>query len=421
MNSCLDLCPYTRSQWLASHGINTVRLPIGYFHVLPGHPDPSVRKLMDGTEYEKYAAAYEGAWSRIERAIKTAGQHGIGVLVDLHAAPGAQNTDDHSGLNTGKAEMWDGFSASKNQKRTIAILTALAQSVSQYDNVVGLELLNEPKNSNRLQGFYSDAIKAIQSAGGPAASLPLYIGDSWDLNHYSSWAASQSNASLFLVVDHHLYRCFTKEDHSTSASEHARRVHPTANGPTCNMLRGSSSKLGGSLIIGEWSSALNPGSLQGQNQEAAQKEWGHAQLAQYTSTLGGNYYWTLKKEGGQDSGWCLYTAIEKGVIPGDVGRPRSGASADFQAAHDQAHGAHTNYWNNNGAPGDHAQFSQGFHQGWKDAAAFWNASQSLIGFAGQWSKVRTEAWKRSGGDAKTAWEFEHGAQQAIAAFNASAR
>lgn len=406
---------------MASHGINTVRLPIGYFHFLPGHPDPEVQKLMAGTEYGDYAAAYAGAWSRIERAIQTAAQHGIGVLVDLHGAPGAQNTDDHSGLNTGKAGLWDGMSSSKNQKRTIAILVALAKSVAQYDNVVGLELLNEPKNSGRLQGFYEDAIKEIQRAGGPAAELPIYLGDAWDLNHYSGWAASQSKAGTFLVVDHHLYRCFTKQDHSTSASEHARRVHPSANGPTCNMLNGASSKLGGSLIIGEWSAALNPGSLQGQNQEAAQKEWGSAQLAHFTSSLGGNFYWTLKKEGGPDPGWCLYTAIEKGVIPDNVGRPRGSPSGNYQAAHDQAHGGHSQYWNNHGVPGDHAQFSQGFQQGWKDAEHFYSTSQNSIGFAGQWATLRTEAWKAKGGDGKTAWEFQHGCQQGIAAFNAGLR
>lgn len=420
----IRLSSFPLSQWLASTGINTVRIPFGYYHFLPGQADKSVQDLISGTEYEKYASVYVGAWSRIEKAIQIAAQHGIGVLVDLHGAPGGQNSDDHCGSG-GKPELWDGMSSSKNQKKTIAILVALAKAVSQYDNVVGLELLNEPKNNGRLQGFYEDAIKEIQKAGGPAVSLPLYLGDAWDLNHYSNWASSQANAGTFLVVDHHLYRCFTKEDHSTSASEHARRVHPSGNGPTHNMLKGASSKLGGSLIVGEWSSALNPGSLQGQDQHAAQKEWGQAQLAQFTSSLGGNFYWTLKKEGSQDAGWCLYTAIEQGVIPANVGRiagntpPPSDEHA--QQAHKQAHSAHTDYWNKNGAPGDHNQFSQGFQQGWQDAASFYGNTQNIIGFTGQWAKVRTEAWKRTaGGDAaETAWEFEHGCQQAVAAFNAA--
>lgn len=77
-------------KWMASQGINTVRLPISYYHFCPGSGH---KNLMDGTEYDKYAEVYQGAWSRIERAIQTAAQHNIGVLVDLHSAPGAQNTD----------------------------------------------------------------------------------------------------------------------------------------------------------------------------------------------------------------------------------------------------------------------------------------------------------------------------------------
>lgn len=406
---------------MASHGVNTVRLPIGYFHFVAGHPDAEVRKIIKGTEYEDHAEAYSGAWSRVERAIQTAGQHGIGVLVDLHAAPGAQNTDDHSGLATGKAGLWEGMSSGKNQKRTVSILVALAQAVSRYDNVVGLEILNEPKNSGRLQGFYEEAIGAIRGSGGAASDLPLYLGDSWDLNHYSQWASSQSNAGNFLVVDHHLYRCFTKEDHSTSASEHARRVHPRHNGPTCNMLSGASSKLGGSLIIGEWSSALNPGSLQGQSEQDAQRDWGHSQLSAYTTHLGGNFYWTLKKQGKQDSGWCLYTAIEKGVLPSSIAPIKNISAQDLSAReseiHNNAFTSHSNYWNSHGNKSDHAEFSKGFQQGWKDALSFYEG-KNLIGFAGQWSGIRTEAFKRSGnGGGKNDWEFEHGCRQAIEAFN----
>lgn len=187
------------------------------------------------------------------------------------------------------------MSASKNQKKTIAILEALAVAVAKYDNVVGLEVLNEPKNSGSLQGFYEDAVKAIRKQGGDAAGLPLYLGDSWDLSHYSGWVAKQANAGNFLVVDHHLYRCFTKEDHSKSAGDHAGRVSP--NGPDHKMLAGASSSLGGSLVIGEWSSALNPGSLQGQSQDDAQRAWGHAQITAYNDLVGGSFYWTLKKEG----------------------------------------------------------------------------------------------------------------------------
>lgn len=195
------------------------------------------------------------------------------------------------------------------------------------------------------------------------------------------------------------------------------------------MLSGAASQLGGNLIIGEWSAALNPGSLQGQDQREAQKQWGHAQMEAFgASGCGGSAYWTLKKEGNPDAGWCLYTALEQGVLPARMGRPSlgnvmgGGGDEARKRAHDEAFSGHSNYWNGKGAKGDHAAFSEGFEQGWKDSVAFGQAGESLIGFRGQWAKQRAEAWKQqAGGRADQAWEFEHGCRQGIEAFKRAAR
>lgn len=409
-------------QWLQSHGINTVRLPISYYHFLPGQGNDHLRRLMEDTEYEKYADIYSGAWQRITGAIQKAAGAGIGVLIDLHAVPGAQNTDGHSGLSTKKAGLWEGSSASKNQKHTVAILEALAEAVGPYENVVGLELLNEPRNNNSLQSFYEKAIGAIRQKN---VDLPLYLSDAWDLNHYSNWVSSQSSAGNFLVIDHHLYRCFSPDDHKTPASEHAARIHPSSNGPTCQMLKGSTSKLGGSLIIGEWSSALNPSSVQGRNQDDCQRDWGQAQAAAYAAHAGGSFFWTLKKEGPPDAGWCLYSAVEKGVLPANLTRPNQKRSAEDLGAVGQSIGAdklrgHSDYWNSRGSSGEHKAFGDGWSQGWRDAQSFLSSGDT-IGFYGQWAKARATVWVQQGGNAGEAWEFEHGCSQAIESFNESLR
>lgn len=168
--------------WLVEHGINTVRIPVSYYHFLPGHSEPEVRQLMRGTEYEAFADVYVNAWKYVVSNIQAAHEHEIGVLIDLHAAPGAQNTDSHSGLSGGKAGLWD---SKEHQKRTVQILVAMAKEIAKYDNVVGLELLNEPKNNNRLMSWYDEAIGAIRSSlGSQAQELPIYISDAWDTNWY---------------------------------------------------------------------------------------------------------------------------------------------------------------------------------------------------------------------------------------------
>lgn len=44
-----------------------------------------------GTVFESVSGAYVNAWPRVVRAINWAEKYGLGILVDLHGAPGSQN------------------------------------------------------------------------------------------------------------------------------------------------------------------------------------------------------------------------------------------------------------------------------------------------------------------------------------------
>ncbi|KAK7455203.1 Glucan 1,3-beta-glucosidase 3 [Stygiomarasmius scandens] len=428
-------------QWMSSHGINTVRIPISYYHFLPSHSDPSVRGMMARTEYAGFESVYADAWGYIQNAIQTAHKYQIGVLVDLHAAPGAQNKDSHSGLSGGHAGLWDSH---EKQQLTIAILVALAREIVQHPNVVGLEVLNEPKNNNMLQGFYDAATQAITSAGISTLELPLYVSDSWDIGWYSQYIDHRANEGKFLVLDHHLYRCFTREDHSKSASDHARDVHPSnPSGGSLSMLANASAKTGAALVIGEWSAALNPASLHhyGSEEEkrAAQAEWGHAQWEAYEKFCGGWFFWTLKKEGAPDRGWGFYSALEQGVVPSFVDRTKAAFQrqqgnldalrAQGVAERQSAFSSHVNWWDNNSSSGnfEHWRFEEGYDKGWEDALAFWFGGEtgelggSEIGFIGWWKKVRAEAHRREKGNSGMVWEYEHGYEQAVRKFVEVAR
>ncbi|KIK64643.1 glycoside hydrolase family 5 protein [Collybiopsis luxurians FD-317 M1] len=419
--------------WLVEHGINTVRIPVSYFHFLPGHPDPEIRNLMRGTEYESYAEVYVNAWKYVVSAIETAQEFKIGVLVDLHGVPGAQNADAHSGLSGGRAGLWD---SKEFQMKTVEILVAIAREVGRFDNVVGLELLNEPKNSNRLMSWYDEAIGAIRSRLG-SLDLPMYISDAWDTNWYSKYVNEHSTYSSFIVLDHHLYRCFTPEDHRKSASQHAGEVHPANNGPSASMIANAAKTTQGSIVIGEWSAALNPASLSSypddRSKISAQREWGHAQWECFDTLCGGWFFWTLKKEGRSDRGWCYYTAVEQGVLPAYADRfksafgkhPVEGLRARGEGERQEAVSDHVGWWNShssNQKEFEHWRFEEGFSQGWEDCIAFFFGSTdgeltgSEIGYVGQWKRVRTEAHRREKGESKMVWEFEHGFEQAVGRF-----
>ncbi|THU81551.1 glycoside hydrolase [Dendrothele bispora CBS 962.96] len=430
-------------QWMASHGINTVRIPVSYYHFLPSHPDPSVRALMAHTEFARFESVYTDAWGYFRNAIQTAQKYHIGVLVDLHAAPGAQNTDAHSGLSGGHAGLWD---SREKQKLTIEILVALAKEIVGYPNVVGLEVLNEPKNSNMLQGFYDSAINAIVvQAGIHTMDLPIYISDSWEIGWYSQYVEHRANEGKFVALDHHLYRCFTQQDQSKSASDHAKDVHPSSQPPggSSSMLSNASNKTGSALVIGEWSAALNPASLRHYGSEeakrTAQAEWGHAQWEAYERFCAGWFFWTLKKEGGKDKGWGFYSAVEEGVLPGYVDRMKGayernkgnldleGLRAQGVAEGEGAYESHVGWWDNNSSASakgkfEHWRFKEGYEKGWEDALAFWFGGESgelggsELGFVGWWKRVRVEGHRRERGHSGMVWEFEHGYEQGIRKF-----
>jgi len=65
-------------KWLASHGINSVRLPVGYWVAEENPP-------------------FITGWETVDWAFRTAKANGLSVLLDLHGVPGSQNGWDHSG------------------------------------------------------------------------------------------------------------------------------------------------------------------------------------------------------------------------------------------------------------------------------------------------------------------------------------
>lgn len=68
-------------EWMQSLGINAVRIPIGYW--------VAGQDYMIG-DFKKYQGVYDSAWARLLTLIDMAGRHNIGVLVDLHGAPGTK-------------------------------------------------------------------------------------------------------------------------------------------------------------------------------------------------------------------------------------------------------------------------------------------------------------------------------------------
>jgi aryl-phospho-beta-D-glucosidase BglC (GH1 family) len=46
------------------------------------------------------APVYTNQWAWVRKYVQAAADHGIGVLLDLHALPGGANDQEHSGTGT---------------------------------------------------------------------------------------------------------------------------------------------------------------------------------------------------------------------------------------------------------------------------------------------------------------------------------
>ncbi|GJE95202.1 glycoside hydrolase family 5 protein [Phanerochaete sordida] len=266
----------TDFQYMASIGINTVRLPIGYWNLGPD--------FVQDTPYADVGDVYQNSWQRIVRTINTAAANGIGVLVDLHGAPGSQNGQQHSGISDGQTNLFDS-PAFINQ--TMAVLTHLMQQLAYVTNVVGIQILNEPENVPSLTDFYDQAISAMRQVY-PNANMPLYLHDGFDLDRFNNYVANRKD---FVVQDHHSYFVFTPADSSEPASQHTSDIQ---NG------------IGGSLREASLQSEDDP--------DQARMDFCTGQIEVYANNTAGWSFWAYRKEDCiDDPGWCFGAAVGKAL------------------------------------------------------------------------------------------------------------
>ncbi|GJJ06770.1 hypothetical protein Clacol_000966 [Clathrus columnatus] len=408
-------------KWFVDHGINSVRLPIGYYHLYALDP-----AIVNGTSFNNVGWVFGGAWSRIWAAIEKAHSYGIGVLIgtsvlnrplDLHAAPGKQNADAHSGVN-GPITFYEKC----NLEHTTKVLNVLAKQIANVPNVVGLELVNEPQNNRILGNWYEKTMNSLRNNIG--MDLPLYISDCWDTYPYAKLIENRDD---FVVLDHHLYRCYTSDDMKQSGEQLAASLPPKALIDGFGITKGN-------LVVAEFSAALNPSSLRSSEppeQDRQRRVFARAELECFQASTAGFWFWTYKKDNGWDAGWSLRDTVRAEIMPNYFGirpeeREQSQEANDERASQEAklALAVHRDYWSQRGGKtSENWRFEQGFIQGWKDAFLFFKFRSnsngdsinavSELGFVGQWLKNRTAEHVLGKGGSPNVWEFEHGFRQGL--------
>jgi endoglucanase len=132
--------------FLAKKGFNFVRLPFNYRHfesdLAPG------QWLEDG-------------FRCLENVVQLCHKYNLWVLLDLHAAPGAQARDQNAGSAYGEAYLWH---HKYFMDRTAAFWKELARRYKGNTTIAGYNLLCEPVTYDvpLLNQFYTQIIRAIR-------------------------------------------------------------------------------------------------------------------------------------------------------------------------------------------------------------------------------------------------------------------
>jgi aryl-phospho-beta-D-glucosidase BglC (GH1 family) len=240
-----------------------------------------------------------------------------------------QNRDSHSGTSDPNSRFFDGSFNMRHTAHVLAVvLTHITKFIKSFSpplpNIVGIELLNEPAPGHHtaaLKQWYSDAIRSLRVID---ARVPIVIGDSWQTDDYAGYLSNKADSFQHphVVLDHHLYRCFTQEDTDVLAYDHAGRLWDL-NGGTRQTFARVTDKLqsaGCDMIVGEWSGALNPKSLDPlPNKDHARSQFIQAQVDLYEQYCAGNFFWTYKKQWEGDRGWSFRDAVRGGVFPKSIG------------------------------------------------------------------------------------------------------
>ncbi|ODV91252.1 glycoside hydrolase family 5 protein [Tortispora caseinolytica NRRL Y-17796] len=227
---------YTESDFvqIKAAGLNTVRIPIGYWAFGNFFDEPYV----------------QGQVPYILRALQWARNQGLEVMLDLHGAPGSQNGFDNSGLRDTIQ-----FPYGKNPEYTLTALQRMVNMVfdNGYSDVVtSIEILNEPLAPSfagdalgMLKDFYQKGYNIIRyRPDGTMTDLTVAFHDAfYDPASWNNYLPAFSNS----YEDNHHYQVFTPDLNALTIDQHV--------GMVCGHYHALKA-VNLPVIVGEWSAAL---------------------------------------------------------------------------------------------------------------------------------------------------------------------
>jgi glucan 1,3-beta-glucosidase len=287
--------------WLAEVGIDAVRIPFG--HWIFGPPYPYHAKY--GARPHPYV---EGGIDVLDRALDWAGELGLRVVLDLHAAPGCQNGFDNGGMQ----DVCEWHTREEYLAHSVEVLARLAARYRAHPGLYGIEVLNEPRwdvPTDLLEAYTVRAYAAIR-AHCPPDRVAVVFHDGFR-SHLEYRGFLQPPDFRNAILDVHRYQCFEPADLELELPGHLHKAEVTWASEADAIRR----ELGLPAIVGEWSLGLGPGtasSIEGVRQDADRRAYAAAQLRAF-ERYAGWFFWSYRTESAPE--WSFRECVERAWLP----------------------------------------------------------------------------------------------------------
>ncbi|PRP85434.1 putative glucan 1,3-beta-glucosidase [Planoprotostelium fungivorum] len=276
---------------MADNNLNAVRLPLGWWQIYDPVGGASKAQLKQHIEPTNYLT---GALKYVDLAFQWGAKHGVGIIIDLHAAPGSQNGDDHSAPPAPGVQNWDKYPA--NVAQSLDSIELYAQRYHNKTAFLGFCLINEPKvNTNTLKKYYKDAYDRIRKHSSNSIVIinPLITNQDVTNQEWTSFMNPPQYNKVYMSM--HWYHIWGFEGKSDAWK--LNYIKNDRNNQVTDYLK-KNPKPG---VIDEWScGGISNGrdAMQAQLQPFNRVNW---------------IFWAWSKTSGGDN-WSLRAAFEKGWI-----------------------------------------------------------------------------------------------------------